>query len=73
MISSDSSFLNKISPELAEPIKRAFAESSTVVFFSAFLVISLAFLISWFVKEVELRKKSAVQEKAEANAAAAMH
>jgi hypothetical protein len=43
-----------------------------MVFFVAFLVIALAFLTSWFVKEVELRKKSAVQEKAEA-AAAAMH
>ena len=71
MISSDSSFLNKVSPELGNPIKQAFAESSTVVFFSAFLVISLAFLVSWFVKEVKLRDKSAVQEKAEA--AAAMH
>lgn len=71
MISSDSSFLNKISPELAKPIKQAFAESATSVFFLAFVVIALAFLVSWFVKEVELRKKSAVQEKAEA--AAAMH
>ena len=71
MISSDSSFLSKVSPELGNPIKQAFAESSTVVFFSAFLVISLAFLVSWFVKEVKLREKSAVQEKAEA--AAAMH
>ena len=73
MISSDSSFLNKISPELAQPIKQAFAESANSVFFLAFVVIALGFLISWFVKEVELRKKSAVQEKAEEVAAAAMH
>jgi hypothetical protein len=73
LISSDSSFLNKISPELAAPIKQAFAESATSVFFIAFIVIALGFLVSWFVKEVELRKKSAVQEKAEEVAAAAMH
>jgi MFS family permease len=73
MISSDSSFLNKISPELAQPIKQAFAESATSVFFIAFIVIAIGFLVSWFVKEVELRKKSAVQEKAEEVAAAAMH
>jgi MFS family permease len=73
LITSDSSFLNKISPELAAPIKQAFAESANTVFFVAFAVIAVSFFLSWFLKEVALRTKSAVQEKAEEVAAAAMH
>jgi len=39
----------------------------------AFAVIAVSFFLSWFLKEVALRTKSAVQEKAEEVAAAAMH
>jgi len=68
-INSDSSFLNKISPELAAPIKTAFAEATSVVFISAAVVTVAAFLLSWFIKEIELRKMSGMQERAEAAAA----
>ena len=71
MIQNDSSFLKRISPELANPIKQAFAESATAVFFAAAIVVVAAFALSWFVKEIALRTKSGVQEKAEQ--AAAMH
>jgi hypothetical protein len=70
-ISMDSSFLKTASPELADPIRTAFAESAANVFVSATIVIAIGFAISLFIKELALRNKSGVQEKAEAAAAAA--
>jgi hypothetical protein len=72
MVQYDSSFLKTASPELANPIKDAFAQSATSVFISASFVVVAAFALSWFVKELALRTKSGVQEKAE-KAAAGMH
>jgi MFS family permease len=71
-ITSDSRFLKTASPELANPIKQAFAESAANVFLSATIVIVIGFAISLFIKELALRTKSGVQEKADA-AAASMH
>jgi hypothetical protein len=70
LISSDSSFLKTLNPALAAPIKQAFAESASLVFLSAGLVVVVAFVVSLFVKEIALRSKSSMQEKAEAAAAA---
>jgi MFS family permease len=70
-INQDSSFLKTASPELADPIKTAFAESAANVFLSATIVIVVGFALSLFIKELALRNKSGVQEKAEAAAAAA--
>jgi EmrB/QacA subfamily drug resistance transporter len=72
LIQSDSSFLKTASPELADPIKQAFAESTAGVFIVASAVVIAAFALSLFIKEVALRTKSGVQEKAE-QAAASMH
>jgi EmrB/QacA subfamily drug resistance transporter len=72
MIQADSSFLKTASPELADPIKQAFAESTAGVFVSASAVVIVAFALALFIKEVALRTKSGVQEKAE-QAAASMH
>ncbi len=72
MIQADSSFLKTASPELANPIKQAFAESTAGVFVSASAVVIVAFALALFIKEVALRTKSGVQEKAE-QAAASMH
>jgi len=72
MVQSDSSFLKKASPELADPIKQAFGESAASVFVAAAAVVIVAFILSVFIKEVALRTKSGVQEKAE-QAAASMH
>ena len=72
LIQSDSSFLKTASPELADPIKQAFAESTASVFIAASAVVITAFVLSIFIKEVALRTKSGVQEKAE-QAAASMH
>jgi hypothetical protein len=66
---TDSSFLKTASPELGGPVKQGFAESAGNVFVSATLVIVLGFVISLFIRELALRTKSGVQEKAEAAAA----
>jgi EmrB/QacA subfamily drug resistance transporter len=69
LVQSDSSFLITASPELANPIKQAFAESTAGVFVSATVVVIAAFIVSLFIKELALRTKSGVQEKAEQAAA----
>jgi hypothetical protein len=72
LVQTDSSFLKKASPELANPIKQAFGESAASVFIAASIVVIVAFVLSLFIKEIALRTKSGVQEKAE-QAAASMH
>ena len=72
LIQTDSSFLKTASPELADPIKQAFAESTSSVFIAATAVVVVAFGLSLLIKETALRTKSGVQEKAE-QAAASMH
>jgi preprotein translocase subunit SecG len=46
-----------------------FVDSSLTVFMLAALFIAIAFILSWFIKEIPLRQKSAAQEAAEAAAA----
>jgi hypothetical protein len=46
-----------------------FVDSSLTVFMLAAVIIAIAFVISWFIKEIPLREKSASQEAAEAAAA----
>lgn len=65
MVTTDSSFLEVISPELSYPIKEAFAQSASQVFLVASVVLIAGFILSFFVKELELRTKSGVQEMAE--------
>lgn len=74
-INTDSSFLTGLRPGLAKPFLVGFADSAVVVFQSAAAVVAVAFALSWFVKAVPLRTKSASQEKAEdaASAAASGH
>lgn len=64
-ITNDSSFLEVISPEFAYPIKQAFAEAASTVFLMAAIVMLIGFALSFFVKELELRTKSGMQEMAE--------
>jgi hypothetical protein len=65
MVTTDSSFLEVISPELSFPIREAFAQSSSQVFLVATIVLVAGFILSFFVKEIELRTKSGIQEMAE--------
>lgn len=72
MIGNDSSFLKTVSPELASPIKEAFTQASATVFVVATAVALLSFVLSFFLKEIELRDKSASEERADALAAAGL-
>jgi hypothetical protein len=67
-ISADSSFLIGADDRLTAPFRIGFVESSLTVFLIAAVVIFIAFIFSWFIKEVPLRTKSASQEAAEAAA-----
>ena len=69
LVNADSSFLQVISPEIAQPILIAFTESSVTVFNTAAVVVLVAFALSFFVKEIPLRMQSGVQAAAEDAAA----
>jgi hypothetical protein len=72
-LKTDSSFLSKIDPRLAEPFKVGFADSAVQVFIWASVVVAVAFAMSFFVKAPALRNTSASQEAREAAAAASGH
>lgn len=73
LVNTDSSFLQVISPEIAQPILVAFTESAVLVFGIAAVISAIAFALSFFLPELELSSKSGMQQQAESNAAAAMH
>lgn len=60
----DSSFLEGLDPGLARPILEGFAESMHLVFAMGAAVLALAFLISWFLPEEQLRTQSGLQARA---------
>lgn len=72
---NDTSFLAQLPPEQARPILDAFSTGADTVFFVGGLVVLVAFVLVWFLKETPLSEKSGIQrsddEKAEAEAAAA--
>lgn len=65
-ITVDSSFLIGADERLTLPFRIGFVESSLSVFLIATIFVGVAFVISFFVKEIPLRDKSASQEAAEA-------
>ena len=65
-VSEDSSFLIGADDRLTAPFRIGFVDSSLDVFFLAAAVVLVAFVISWFIKEVPLREKSASAEAAAA-------
>ena len=64
-VTNDSSFLIGADERLTLPFRIGFTESSISVFLIAGIIIAVGFIISWFIKEVPLRNKSASQEAAE--------
>jgi hypothetical protein len=70
-LTSDSSFLIGADERLTAPFRVGFVEASLDVFFWAAVVLAIGFAISWFIKEIPLRDKSASQEAAEERLAAA--
>ncbi|MEU9124000.1 MFS transporter [Streptomyces sp. NPDC048506] len=67
---SDSSFIQHLDPRLAEPFKRGFADSMHTVFLMGAIVVALAFVLMWFIKELPLRQMSGLQARAQAEAEA---
>ena len=65
-ISVDSSFLIGADERLTAPFRIGFVDSSLTVFLIAGVIVFVAFVFSWFIKEIPLRTKSASQENAEA-------
>jgi EmrB/QacA subfamily drug resistance transporter len=61
---SDSSFIQKLDPRLAEPFKAGFADAMHMVFLLAAIVMVAAFVVILFIKEVPLRNMSALQARA---------
>jgi EmrB/QacA subfamily drug resistance transporter len=64
-VTEDSSFLIGADERLTLPFRIGFVESSLGVFLLAAIIIGVGFVISWFIKEIPLREKSASQEVAE--------
>ncbi|GHJ39764.1 MFS transporter [Streptomyces sp. TS71-3] len=61
---SDSSFIQKLDPRLAVPFKAGFADAMHSVFLLAAIVMAVAFVVILFIKEVPLRKISALEARA---------
>ncbi|MBN9605485.1 MAG: MFS transporter [Actinomycetales bacterium] len=68
-LNSDSSFLTGADPRLTAPLLNGFAGASVQIFWVGFIVVLVAFVLSFFLKATPLRMKSAAQENAEALAA----
>ena len=68
-ITTDSSFLIGADDRLTAPFRIGFVESSITLFLIAAGVVALGFAVSWLIREVPLRTKSAAQENAEAELA----
>ncbi|HEY7854722.1 MAG TPA: MDR family MFS transporter [Aquiluna sp.] len=64
-ITVDSSFLIGADDRLTLPFRIGFVDSSLSVFLLATIFVGVAFVISFFIKEIPLRDKSAAQEAAE--------
>jgi EmrB/QacA subfamily drug resistance transporter len=67
-LNTDSSFLSSLDPRLARPFLVGFSNASLYVFGSAAVVMAVAFVLAFFMKETPLRTKSGVQEAAAAAA-----
>ncbi|HET6707887.1 MDR family MFS transporter [Amycolatopsis sp.] len=65
---NDTSFLSTLDPTLARPILQGFAESMSTVFLVGGIVLTVGFALVWFLKEKPLSDKSAMQQRAEAEA-----
>lgn len=69
-LDGDTSFLNGSDPRLAAPFLEGFSNAAVTVFTVSLVVVLIAFILSLFLKVDPLRQKSALQENADADAAA---
>jgi EmrB/QacA subfamily drug resistance transporter len=56
----DTSFLNQLDPRLARPFLEGFASAMDTVFLVGGLVMSIGFVLVWFLREVPLRTESGI-------------
>src|SRR5690606_15960818 len=70
-LNGDTSFLTGADPRLTAPFLDGFASASVTVFWVSAAIVLVAFVLSFFLKAEPLREKSAVQERVEADRAAA--
>lgn len=73
---NDTSFLDKLSPEQKRPILDAFSHGVDTVFMVGGIVMLVAFVLVWFLKEVPLSSRSGIERVADDAAAeekAAVH
>jgi EmrB/QacA subfamily drug resistance transporter len=68
-LNGDTAFLNTATHALAAPFLHGFADATVAGFWLSLIVISVAFVLSFFLKATPLRQKSALQEVADADAA----
>jgi len=68
---NNTEFLNTIDPALARPILTGFAEAIDTVFLTGSIVVAVAFVMIWFLKETPLSDKSGIQRAADDDEAAA--
>lgn len=68
-LNSDTSFLNTADHALSAPLLNGFATATVTIFWVSLGVAAVAFLLSFFLKAVPLRAKSAAQEAADQRAA----
>jgi EmrB/QacA subfamily drug resistance transporter len=69
-LDGDTSFLTGADPRLTAPFVEGFAQATTAVYWVSAVVVAVAFVLSFFLKAAPLRKVSAIQEVADARAAA---
>jgi len=69
---NNTEFLNTLDPTLARPILTGFAESIDTVFMVGGVVMLVAFVLIWFLKEVPLSEKSGIERAADDAAAASV-
>ncbi|WP_158887558.1 MDR family MFS transporter [Amycolatopsis anabasis] len=68
---NDTSFLSGLDPALARPILEGFSSAMSTVFVVGGLVLAAGFALVWFLKEKPLSDKSALERRAEDEAAEA--
>jgi EmrB/QacA subfamily drug resistance transporter len=64
-LDGNTSFLTSANPALAEPFLVGFSNAIVSVYWIGLAVVAAAFVVSWFLKAVPLRQKSAMQEAAD--------
>jgi len=68
-LNGDTQFLTTADPRLAAPFLHGFSQAMVTGFWVSLIVLTVAFILAWFMKATPLRKLSALQEVAAEDAA----